>query len=96
MKKALIFEGQIIQIEAMSFPVAPALIWIDVADDVSMETHVFDGASAVLKPNLPASTYQELRRAAYPSIPDQLDLLYHGGMDAWKAAITAVKERFPK
>tara|TARA_R110000868_G_scaffold27167_4_gene103638 strand:- start:114 stop:368 length:255 start_codon:yes stop_codon:yes gene_type:complete len=41
-------------------------------------------------------TYQELRAAAYPSIPDQLDLLYHGGMDAWKAAITAVKEEFPK
>jgi hypothetical protein len=41
-------------------------------------------------------TYQELRKAAYPSIPDQLDLLYHGGMDAWKAAITAVKEEFPK
>jgi hypothetical protein len=41
-------------------------------------------------------TYQELRRAAYPSVADQLDLLYHGGMDAWKAAITAVKEEFPK
>ena len=41
-------------------------------------------------------TYQELRRAAYPSITNQLDLLYHGGMDAWKAAITAVKEEFPK
>lgn len=41
-------------------------------------------------------TYQELRRTAYPSMADQLDLLYHGGMDAWKAAITAVKEEFPK
>jgi hypothetical protein len=50
--------------------------------------------AALPVPVLP--TYQELRRAAYPSIPDQLDLLYHGGMDAWKAAITAVKEEFPK
>lgn len=41
-------------------------------------------------------TYKEKRAAAYPSIADQLDLLYHGGMDAWKAAITAVKEEFPK
>lgn len=40
--------------------------------------------------------YKDLRAAAYPSIADQLDLLYHGGMDAWKAAITAVKEEFPK
>jgi len=50
--------------------------------------------AALPAPVLP--TYQELRRAAYPSIADQLDLLYHGGMDTWKAAITAVKEEFPK
>ena len=50
--------------------------------------------AALPAPVLP--TYQELRAKAYPSIPDQLDLLYHGGMDAWKAAITAVKEEFPK
>jgi len=40
--------------------------------------------------------YKYSRAAAYPSIADQLDLLYHGGMDAWKAAITAVKEEYPK
>ena len=50
--------------------------------------------AALPVPVLP--TYQELRRAAYPSMADQLDLLYHGGMDVWKAAITAVKEEFPK
>ena len=43
-----------------------------------------------------ANAYKDKRAAAYPSIADQLDLLYHGGMDAWKAAITAVKEEFPK
>ena len=42
------------------------------------------------------SAYKAQRAAAYPSMADQLDLLYHGGMDAWKAAITAVKEEFPK
>jgi len=42
------------------------------------------------------NAYKAQRAAAYPSIPDQLDLLYHGGMDAWKAAITAVKTQFPK
>ena len=40
--------------------------------------------------------YKYKRAAAYPSIVDQLDLLYHGGMEAWKAAITAVKQEFPK
>lgn len=40
--------------------------------------------------------YKEQRATAYPSIVDQLDLLYHGGIDAWKAAISSVKEQFPK
>lgn len=40
--------------------------------------------------------YKDLRRAAYPSIPDQLDTLYHGGYDAWKATIQAVKDKYPK
>jgi hypothetical protein len=40
--------------------------------------------------------YQRQRAVAYPSIADQLDLIYHGGIDAWKATITAVKEEFPK
>jgi len=42
------------------------------------------------------NAYKDKRAAAYPSIAYQLDLLYHGGMDTWKAAITAVKEEFPK
>ena len=43
--------------------------------------------------------YIEERQNAYPSIPEQLDMLYHdkvNGTDEWKKAITAVKERFPK
>jgi len=40
--------------------------------------------------------YKSKRRQAYPSIPDQLDILYHGGLDAWKASIQAIKEEYPK
>jgi len=51
---------------------------------------------AAVQAYIAANAYKGQRAAAYPSIPDQLDLLYHGGMDAWKAAITAVKTEFPK
>ena len=51
---------------------------------------------AAVQAYIDANAYKEQRAAAYPSMADQLDLLYHGGMDAWKAAITAVKEEFPK
>ena len=40
--------------------------------------------------------YQRDRKAEYPSIEDQLDILYHGGYDAWKAEIDKVKEKYPK
>ena len=40
--------------------------------------------------------YKYERASAYPSIVDQLDTIYHEGIDAWKAQIAAVKEEFPK
>jgi hypothetical protein len=43
-----------------------------------------------------ANGYKTARAAAYPSIADQLDQIYHEGLDAWKATILAVKEEFPK
>jgi predicted lipoprotein len=43
-----------------------------------------------------ANAYKGLRQAEYPSIADQLDTLYHGGLDAWKAQIKTVKDKYPK
>jgi hypothetical protein len=40
--------------------------------------------------------YQRQRAQEYPPITDQLDTLYHGGYDAWKASIDAVKLKYPK
>ena len=40
--------------------------------------------------------YQRDRAEAYPSIADQLDDLYHNGIDGWKATIKAVKDKYPK
>jgi hypothetical protein len=43
-----------------------------------------------------ANAYKSHRQQAYPSIVDQLDTLYHGGYDAWKASIDVVKNKYPK
>ena len=40
--------------------------------------------------------YKYQRAAEYPSITEQLDTLYHGGYDAWKAEIQAIKDKYPK
>ncbi len=40
--------------------------------------------------------YKEKRAAEYPSIADQLDDIYHNGIDAWKATIKTTKDKYPK
>ena len=40
--------------------------------------------------------YQWKRAEEYPSVVDQLDLIFHSGIDAWKAKIKETKDKFPK
>jgi hypothetical protein len=40
--------------------------------------------------------FQRLRKLEYPKIEDQLDLLYHKGIDGWKEEIQKVKDKYPK
>ncbi len=39
---------------------------------------------------------QQDRAFAYPSIPDQLDDIFHNGLDGWKATIQETKDKYPK
>jgi len=40
--------------------------------------------------------YKRKRKAEFPSVVDQLDDIYHNGIDAWKATIKATKDKYPK
>ena len=40
--------------------------------------------------------YKYKRAAEYPSIVDQLDDIYHNGIDGWKTTIKTVKDKYPK
>ena len=40
--------------------------------------------------------YQRQRKNEYPSIEDQLDEIYHNGIDSWKTKIKAIKDKHPK
>lgn len=43
--------------------------------------------------------YAKFRKEAYPSLPDQLDMIYHDSVDGtttWKDAIAAVKAKYRK
>jgi len=42
------------------------------------------------------NAYQRDRAAEYPNIVDQLDDIYHNGIDGWKANIKTIKDKYPK
>ena len=43
-----------------------------------------------------AKDYQRKRAEEYPSIEDQLDDIYHNGIDGWKATIKTTKDKYSK
>ena len=49
-----------------------------------------------LQDDFDAKDYSRKRAAEYPSVVDQLDDIYHNGIDAWKATIKATKDKYPK
>ena len=55
-----------------------------------------DAARVTLNNELAATKYQRDREAEYPSVVDQLDDIYHNGIDAWKATIKVTKDKYPK
>ena len=49
-----------------------------------------------IKAKINETQYQRNREKEYPSIVDQLDDIYHNGIDGWKATIKATKDKYPK
>ena len=42
------------------------------------------------------NVYQEKRKLEYPDWGDQLDQIYHSGIDVWKTGIKTIKDKYPK
>ena len=40
--------------------------------------------------------YKDNRANEYPNIVDQLDDIYHNGIDGWKTSIKVIKDKYPK
>ena len=74
---------------------ANKLTWYDTVQTQPTDAEI-DAEVIRLQAEYDNKAYQRLRATAYPPITDQLDTIYHEGIDAWKAVITAVKEEYPK
>ena len=63
---------------------------------VTVEQSKIDTARTTLNAEYAALDYSRKRKEEYPSVVDQLDDIYHNGIDAWKATIKATKDKYPK
>lgn len=74
----------------------PSVVTIRGDDAFDAEGNPVAYDEATVQAYIDANAYKEQRARAYPSFADQFDLLYHGGYDAWKAAIDVIKQEYPK
>ncbi len=82
----------------------PAAIWVlrgntlEWADEEQTEptTSEINAEVIRLQAAYDAKSYARSRANEYPSIADQLDDIYHNGIDAWKATIKTTKDKYPK
>ena len=71
------------------------IMWDDKNQTIPTEEEVRDKL-AELKYQEEVNVYQEKRKLEYPNWGDQLDQIYHNGIDVWKADIKAIKDKYPK
>mgnify|MGYP003658517050 CR=1 FL=1 len=71
------------------------IIWHD-GNPTNITTKQITDKQAELKTIYDNNKYQRDREVAYPSIADQLDDIYHNGINAWKATIKKTKDKYPK
>ena len=70
------------------------ITWLNETTPISKSD--IQAKQAELKTAYDAKEYQRKREKEYPSIPDQLDDLYHNGIDGWKSTIKVTKDKYPK
>ena len=71
------------------------LNWLDETQSKPTEEEIVQKV-AELEYQEEVNEYQRQRAAEYPSYADQFDQIYHEGVDAWKATVQAVKDKYPK
>lgn len=71
------------------------LIRGDVAYD--KDENIVEYNNAAVEELMQKEEYKDLRAKEYPAIAEQLDYIYHNGVDAWKKdMIDPVKNKYPK
>ena len=71
------------------------MVWHD-GNPTNITNQQITDKQAELQIEYDGNQYQRDRRFKYPSLKDQLDDIYHNGIDGWKTTIKAIKDADPK
>jgi hypothetical protein len=64
---------------------------------IAVDNKLIDAKVIELQAEYDAQEYARNREVEYPAIKDQLDYIYHNGVDKWKTdMIDLVKNKYPK
>ena len=80
---------------------------VAITDNDINQIEWLDGTTPIAKADIEAkqvelqtvydnNEYQRNRAKEYPSVKDQLDKIYHLGIDEWKKVIKTTKDKYPK
>ena len=73
-----------------------AIEWLDSNKIPKPTKSEIDAEIIRLQAEYDAQEYARNRATEYPAIADQLDEIYHNGINAWKAVIKVTKDKYPK
>ena len=71
------------------------LEWLDAVQTEPTSSEI-DAEVVRLQGVYDGNAYQRSRAAEYPTWQDQLDDIFHNGIDGWKATIQVTKDKYPK
>ena len=70
------------------------ITWLDGTTPISkadIEAKIIE-----LQTDYDSKEYQRDRAKEYPPMADQLDDIFHNGINSWKASIQIIKDKYPK
>ena len=65
-------------------------------DDITFDHAEFAQKCAEIEYKVELEEYRQARASAYPPMAEQLDKIFHEGIDAWKSDIQIIKDAHPK
>ena len=74
----------------------PSVVTIRGDDAFDIDDNPVSYDETIVQSYIDANVYKEKRQREYPPMAEQLDMIFHNGIDAWKAQIQAIKDKYPK